>query len=136
MNNEYNYNASEQNLNGDNEQYSSHHTYQQNYYGYSNGTASPNGNGEPPKKKSVSTAVIILAIVAATVVISLLLVTLSSIYSNSHNYGSDKGVDMNGETLTVVQNSPSIDLTQNTDVDYVPLSIPEVVQKIGTVLLK
>lgn len=131
LNNEYNYNASEQNLNGDNEQYSSYHTYQQSSYGYSNGTASPNGNGEPPKKKSVSTAVIILAIVAATVVISLLLVTLSSIFSNSHNYGSDNGVDMNGETLTVVQNSPSIDLTQNTDVDYVPLSIPEVVQKIG-----
>ena len=131
LNNEYNYNASEQNSNGDNEQYSSHHTYQQSSYGYSNGTASPNGNGEPPKKKSVSTAVIILAIVAATVVISLLLVTLSSIFSNSRNYGSDNGVDMNGETLTVVQNSPSIDLTQNTDVDYVPLSIPEVVQKIG-----
>ena len=131
LNNEYNYNASEQNLNGDNEQYSSSHTHQQSYYGYSNGTASPNGNGEPPKKKSVSSAVIILAIVAATVVISLLLVTLSSIFSNSRNYGSDNGVDMNGETLTVVQNSPSIDLTQNTDVDYVPLSIPEVVQKIG-----
>ena len=40
-------------------------------------------------------------------------------------------VNMGDEELLIVQNSPKIELSQNTDADYVPQSIPEVVQKIG-----
>ena len=119
-NNEFNYNEDQQNANSYNTPYSPY---------ASSGANMP--NGEPPMKKPINSVVLVVAIVAATVVISMLLVMLSSIYSNVRSHGSDKEVDIGGETLTIVQNSPSIDLTQNTDVDYIPQSIPEVVQKIG-----
>lgn len=130
-NNGYGYNGGQQRPYGEDQQ-SSYYAPPQNSYGYYGGSSSPNGNGEPPKKKGVSTAVIVIGIVAATVIIVFVLAMLSMLFTRSqYNTSDGEDVDMGGETLTIVQNAPSIDLTQNTDVDYVPQSIPEVVKKIG-----
>ena len=40
-------------------------------------------------------------------------------------------IDIENEELLIVQNSPKIELSQSTDPNYVPQSIPEVVQKVG-----
>ena len=40
-------------------------------------------------------------------------------------------LDLGQEELVVIKNSPNIEIQENTDVDYVPQSLPEVVQKVG-----
>ena len=129
--NSFEYNYNQQNQNNDNQKHSSYYASSQPPYSYSSGGTSPNNNGEPPNKKSVSTATVVLGIVAGTVIMILFLSTLSMMYSNRYSGDNSKTSNIGGETLTILQNSPSIELTQNTDVDYLPQSIPEVVQKIG-----
>ena len=93
-------------------------------------------NNRPPQKKFPSAAIAIIALI----VISVLLISFLSILKtflrkldnlSEGNDNSQNQVNMGDEEMYVVQNSPKLEITQNTDVDYVPQSIPEVVQKIG-----
>ena len=43
----------------------------------------------------------------------------------------DENIDMGDETLNIVQNAPKVEITTNTDLDYIPQSLPEVVSKVG-----
>ena len=40
-------------------------------------------------------------------------------------------IDLKEESITVVKNSPTLDIVENMPSDYVPQSLPEVVQKVG-----
>lgn len=40
-------------------------------------------------------------------------------------------IDLDGEDIVVIKNSPTLYVNENTDVNYVPQSLPEVVQKVG-----
>ena len=95
----------------------------------------------PPKESKHSTLKVLLGLVAFIVVAVFFIVCLSMISTlsskhdnnsaNINNNSNSNEVYSQDEQLYIVKNSPKIELTQNTDVDYVPKSIPEVVQKIG-----
>ena len=40
-------------------------------------------------------------------------------------------LDLKGEEIVVIKNSPQMNIVQNPDADYVPKNLPEVVQKVG-----
>ena len=134
----------EQNSYVNNEQNSSYYTspYTSPYVSSYN---APNDSNQEntysqPKSSNHTTLKVLLGIVAFIVVAVLLIVclsTISTLSSKVDNNSSSINADGNSnevsqdEQLYIVKNSPKIELTQNTDVDYVPQSIPEVVQKIG-----
>ncbi len=44
---------------------------------------------------------------------------------------SDNTLNLQNEGIVIVKNSPQMSITKNTDSDYIPQSLPEVVQKVG-----
>lgn len=88
---------------------------------------------QPKKEKASKAPIIITCIVVISVLLIVCLSLLSTFISklNKITQTTDHRVNVGDEELFIVQNSPQIDLSQNTDVDYIPQSIPEVVQKIG-----
>lgn len=45
--------------------------------------------------------------------------------------GQGDTIDLQGEEISVVKNYPQMNIVENTDSDYIPQSLPEVVQKVG-----
>lgn len=45
--------------------------------------------------------------------------------------GTDGTIDLKDESITLVKNSPTINVIENMPEDYVPKTLPEVVQKVG-----
>ena len=45
--------------------------------------------------------------------------------------GNDGTIDLKDESITVIKNSPTLDIIENMPSDYVPQTLPEVVQKVG-----
>lgn len=45
--------------------------------------------------------------------------------------GDDGTIDLKDESITVIKNSPTLDIIENMPSDYVPQTLPEVVQKVG-----
>lgn len=94
----------------------------------------PNGEPSEPQKKKIPKAPIIIACI---VIVSVLLISCLSLLTtfiaklNNLTQANDYRVNVSDEELLVIQNSPQIDLSKSTDSDYIPQSIPEVVQKIG-----
>ena len=86
-------------------------------------------------KKEKSSKLPIILILGIVVIATLLVVCLSilSSYMSRLERASqyDSRVNVEDEELLIIQNSPKIEVSKNTDVDYVPQSIPEVVNKIG-----
>ena len=91
------------------------------------------------KKSALKTAAVAIIAVSLAIIIALLLgcmallgalVTTVDVTENGAQQQNQQ-INMGNEELLIVQNSPKIDLSQNTDPNYVPKSIPEVVQKIG-----
>ena len=113
----------------DGNQHSSYYTppyYTPNFSSGNDGGATP-----PPKKNNTfKIAIAIASIICITVVVVVFASMLSTLISKV-GIGKDNSVSMDKEELTVVKNSPKIEVVKNTDVDYVPKSIPEVVQSIG-----
>lgn len=93
---------------------------------YTSGTYTP--QAEPEKKKPMA-LIVTVAVVAVLVISALAIIMLATISSLRNSYSGE--VNLGKENLAVVKNSPQITLSENTDVDYVPQSIPEVVQKVG-----
>ena len=83
---------------------------------------------EPQKKKN--NAVIISLIAAGAIIILLFAVFCIAMFAPWNNRPSNV-VDMKDENMTVIKNSPQITLSENTDMNYVPQSIPEVVKKVA-----
>ena len=122
-----NNNSYSSNGNAQNSSYYTPPYYTPNY------SSSGNGYPQPPKRKFPKVAVAIIAIVVVSVLLVVCLSLLTTFISKLEyaNSSSDAKLDADGEDLYIVQNSPNIEISKNTDVDYVPQSIPEVVQKIG-----
>ena len=92
-----------------------------------------NGHYVPPKKKFPKLAFAIISVVAISVLLIVCLSLLSTLISklNNTSSGGNQQLNMQGEQIYVVKNSPKMEVAENTDSNYVPQSIPEVVQKIG-----
>ena len=118
----------------DGNQHSSYYTPP--YYTPNFSSGNDGGSTPPPKKNNTSKiAIAIVSIICVTVVVVIFASLLSVVISKIG--ASDSGsVNMDKEELTVVKNSPKIEVVQNTDVDYVPKTIPEVVQSIGNSLVE
>ncbi len=75
-----------------------------------------------------------IVLISALVLLVLLFTFVCGSYASSMMYiwqnRGDK-IDMSREELNVVKNSPKLDVVYNTDVDYEPQSLPEVVAKVG-----
>ncbi len=126
--NSYNsYNSDNQSDFNSNNQYSSSYSppnYSPNFVSYN---AGDQGKIENSKNKSGNRSALIASLAVALIVLLALLLWLL-IRMNGLLEG---GVDIGDEKLTIIKNSPQLELVHNTDVDYEPQSISDVVQKIG-----
>ena len=113
-----------------------------NYYNANNNQGSyyytsdfSNGYGgyqpPPPKKKFPKTAIAIIGFILVTIAVIIVMALLTTLLSSPEDSSSNGAVDMAGEEISIIKNAPKIEVTQNTDIEYVPQSIPEVVQKVG-----
>lgn len=119
----------EQSYFNDGNQYSSYYTPP--YYTPNFSSGGDGGSTPPPKKNNNSKiAVVIISIICVTLAVVILASLLSVAISKLDNT-SGKEVSMEKEELTVIKNSPKIEVVESTDIDYEPKSIPEVVQAIG-----
>ena len=108
-------------------QYSSSYSppnYSPNFVSYGNSEQEKDKNS---KKHSGSRSALIASL--AITLIILLALLLFVLMKMSDMFST--GLDMGDESMTIIKNSPQIELVHNTDVDYEPKSISEVVQKIG-----
>lgn len=113
----------------DGNQHSSYYTPP--YYTPNFSSGNDGGSTPPPKKNNTSKiAIAIVSIICVTVVV-VIFASLLSVVISKIGASDSSSVNMDKEELTVVKNSPKIEVVQNTDVDYVPKTIPEVVQSIG-----
>lgn len=120
------HNATAEN-NNNNQQYSS--CYEPPYYVPNFSVVDP---FEAPKKKKRISKMAITAIVIGGIALLLLLAFGGYMFSKilDFNYvGNDS--DFSDESIGLVQNSPKIEITQNSDENYVPKSLPEVVSMVG-----
>ena len=98
-----------------------------NYNNYNAGAyAQKNKNGQAWK------TAFIVCLVSLIVLLVFSLGVLLLLESRTEDIKSrDESVDMGDETLNIVQNSPQIEINTDTDSDYIPQSLPEVVSKVG-----
>lgn len=103
--------------------------YTPNYQNQGYGYPQPQKQNE----KSYKVPIIITSIIVISVLLIVCLSLLSTLISklDRASQTNDYRVNVGNEELFIVQNSPQIDLSKNTDPNYVPQSIPEVVHKIG-----
>ena len=121
------------NNNGDYQAPYSTNTENQGQYYYTTSYGMENGHNPQPRKKFPKAAFAIISVVVISVLLIVCLSLLSTVVSklNNASSGGNQQLNMQGEQVYVVKNSPKMEIAENTDVDYVPQSIPEVVQKIG-----
>lgn len=92
-------------------------------------------NQEPPQKKKKGVNKLALSAIIAGGVIMLALIcfmgyaVMNGVMNKSRE--NNAPVDLGGESIQLIQNSPQIEITQNPTEDYVPQSLPEVVSKVG-----
>ena len=96
-----------------------------------NGQPNPNAAVKKPKKKNNGWKIILVTCIVAAAILLAAVAGLFMFAMYVLPDGNGGGVDMEDEELNLVQNSPQINITQNTDPNYVPQSIPEVVSKVG-----
>ena len=121
------YNSDNQSDFNSNNQYSSSYSppnYSPNFVSHN---AGDQGKIENSKNRSGNRSALIAFLSVALIVLLALLLWLL-IRMNGLLEG---GVDIGDEKLTIIKNSPQLELVHNTDVDYEPQSISDVVQKIG-----
>lgn len=92
-------------------------------------------SNRPPKRKIPNVAIAIIALIVISVLLISALSVLKTVLKRLDNLAESENnknqVNVGDEEMHVVQNSPKIEIEKNTDVDYVPKSIPEIVAKIG-----
>ena len=117
--NQSNYNSSNQ--------YSSSYSppnYSPNFESYN---ANEQERREFSRRRSSNRSALLVCLATAVIILSAVLLW-SLVQMNGL---MDGGVDIGDEAMTIIKNSPQVELVNNTDVDYEPKSISEVVQKIG-----
>ena len=113
---------------GDGKEYS---PYDPNFY-VPNFTVNDFGaEPEPPKKKKGNKLAVISIIVSS---VAIFMLAIALIFNNSAQSGGIFGtrVDLGGESVQIVQNAPQMNIVQNSDPNYVPQSLPEVVEKVAS----
>ena len=89
-------------------------------------------NDKREKKKSGKKTIITICIIAGVLALCLLLgVVAFSVFNIIKTLFTSDYSDFGNEELNVVQNAPQMNVTQNTDATYEPMSLPEVVSKVG-----
>lgn len=84
------------------------------------------------EKRKKSGRLTVLALVVGLLLISLIIiVAVFNISKILISLSSGSSIDLGDEKLSVIQNSPKISITKNTDESYIPQSLPEVVSKVG-----
>jgi serine protease Do len=95
------------------------------------GNETPQHKSKNDTAKKVAKIVLISAIAAVCLFGAFALGLLSGNFQISLGVPSEQKIDLAQEEIVVVKNSPVIDIQENIDSDYVPQSLPEVVQKVG-----
>ncbi len=75
-----------------------------------------------------------LMIIAGVLLVFMLLAFIAGAFAKSVFQGFEgykDSINLGGEQLNIIQNSPTLNITKNADIDYVPQSLPEVVAKVG-----
>ena len=94
-----------------------------------------NGQTQSPHKDSIWKKILKVTLVSLLVVVALIVAFVFGVLSGRINIPvinqSTQELDLVGEEIVIVKNSPVIDVQENMDIDYVPKSLPEVVQKVG-----
>jgi serine protease Do len=102
-----------------------------------------NGNTSTPIEQQVqfekektrssfsSKMVIMLCAVIVCLFISFVLGAFSGRFLPDFSVNGNNTLDLKDESITVVKNSPQLNVIENMPADYVPQSLPEVVQKVG-----
>lgn len=84
----------------------------------------------PKKEKKQIWKIVLLAFAAA--IVALLMLAFGALTFIKIFFGKDDDeLDIGKENLNIVQNAPQVQINKNTDSDYVPKSLPEVVSKVG-----
>ena len=134
-NNNNGYEPKDENQQNSENNYYSSGDYNQNSSYYTPPYENPNIQNNPPhQKKFPSAAIAIIALVVISVLLISALSVLKTVLKRLDNLSDTNNknqVNVGDEEMHLVQNSPKIEIEQNTDVDYIPQSIPEIVQKIG-----
>ena len=133
-NNDNNYEPKDENQQSNN--YYSNGDYNQDSSYYTPPYEDPSfSSNRPPRRKIPSVAIAIIALVVISVLLISALSALKTVLRRLDNLSESENnknqVNVGEEEMHVVQNSPKIEIEKNTDVDYVPKSIPEIVAKIG-----
>ncbi len=130
------YNQESNNSNDSDNQNSFNNSNNQYSSSYSPPNYSPNftvlntneqGRVESVPKRSGNRSILVLVLSIALIIVLILFLWMF-VKMNSLRSG---GLDMGDEKMTVIKNSPQLEFVNNTDVEYEPKSISEVVQKIG-----
>ena len=89
---------------------------------------------ESNKKAKKSPAIktfLLLCVILVCFIASFALGALSGSFLPNVSVGKGDTIDLKDESITVVKNSPTLDIIENMPSDYVPQTLPEVVQKVG-----
>lgn len=101
------------------------------------GTELPKGgtkDSEQSKKQRsphYGRTLIMLCAILVCFLASFIIGVLSSPFLPNFALRNDETIDLKEESITVVKNSPTLEIIENAPEDYVPQSLPEVVQKVG-----
>ena len=74
---------------------------------------------------------VLLCAILVCFLASFVLGALSGPFLPNVSVGKGGTLDLKDESITVVKNSPTLDIIENMPSDYVPQTLPEVVQKVG-----
>lgn len=93
----------------------------------------PNTSAPPKNRRRMWKTAFIVSLVTFAVVLicSLVILFLLDSKIDSINQANTNAVDLGDEQLNIIQNSPKLEINKNTDPNYVPKSLPEVVNKVA-----
>ncbi len=117
------YNSDSQNS----QQYST--CYQPPYYVPNFSTETP--AVKPKKKKGIGKVAIAAIITGGILMLAILALGGYALNMLMGTARFNSNTDLSDENLSIMQNAPQMEINQNADDDYVPKSLPEVVNKVG-----
>jgi len=102
-----------------------------------NGSGNYNYNVDAPSQKNADGHAykVAFAVCFSILLVVLALVLCAAFLLGNRLYSANNGseaLDIGQEKINIVQNSPKLEITTNTDSDYVPKSVPEVVSMVGS----
>lgn len=83
------------------------------------------------KFKKASKVALLIAVAILCIAASFVLGLFSRSWIDLLNSKGNSNIDLNGEDIVVVKKTPTLTVNESSGVDYVPQSLPEVVQKVG-----